>query len=264
MCITYPPEGTNKYGDTQTGYGDTQTGDSIPRQGTVLCLLVNPSRNAIVYVTDIKQGGLPIVVSFDMNTTFDGDDVHKATSIHLHIDVNAMLNNLPESATVYIKKDESDPVGATNNLRGLAAKIKLIGETVSQERKVVKKKTSTNYDKYSRSTERQSDYADDLVVNEEKSFSLSKTVEESADLLAYHNITAKLLLDALNRNSLIMPSLAVTNKGMTDFGDISLLFDKSTIDPSANEQNKLYGADAWTPTQTQLKKNAKFDVDKTV
>ena len=236
----------------------------IPRQGTVLCLLVNPSQNAIVYVTDIKQGGLPIVVSFDMNTTFDGDDVHKATSIHLHIDVNAMLNNLPESATVYIKKDESDPVGATNNLRGLAAKIKLIGETVSQERKVVKKKTSTNYDKYSRSTERQSDYADDLVVNEEKSFSLSKTVEESADLLAYHNITAKLLLDALNRKSLIMPSLAVTNKGMTDFGDISLLFDKSTIDPSANEQNKLYGADAWTPTQTQLKKNAKFDVDKTV
>lgn len=95
-------------------------------------------------------------------------------------------------------------------------------------------------------------------------FALREAVEETKDLLAYHNITAKLLLDALNRNSLLMPSLAITNKGMTDFGDISLLFDKNTIDPESGEQNKLYGADAWTPTQTELKMNAKFDTDKTV
>ena len=95
-------------------------------------------------------------------------------------------------------------------------------------------------------------------------FSLREPIEETKNLLAYHNITPQLLADVLNRNGLLMPSLAVTNKGMTDFGDISLLFDKATIDPSANKQNKLYGADAWTPTQTKLKKNAKFDTDKTV
>lgn len=95
-------------------------------------------------------------------------------------------------------------------------------------------------------------------------FSLRESVEETKDLLAYHNITPKLLADVLRRNGLLMPSLAVTNKGMTDFGSISLLFDKATIDPGKNEQNKLYGADAWTPTQTNLKKNAKFDTDKTV
>ena len=95
-------------------------------------------------------------------------------------------------------------------------------------------------------------------------FSMRDTVEETRDLLAYHNITQQLLLDVLNRKGLLMPSLAVTNKGMTDFGEISLLFDKSTIDPAVNSENRLYGADAWTPTQTKLKKNAKFDTDKTV
>lgn len=107
------------------------------------------------------------------------------------------------------------------------------------------------------------DYKNTSNDNKEK-FSLRDTVEEAKDLVAFHNITESLLTDVLNRNSLLMPSLAVTNKGMTDFGDISLLFDKSTIDPNANKENKLYGADAWTPTQTQLKKNAKFDVDKTI
>ena len=95
-------------------------------------------------------------------------------------------------------------------------------------------------------------------------FSLREPVEESKDLLAYHNITLQLLLDVLSRKSLLMPSLAITNKGMTDFGAISLLFDKATIDPIINALNKLYGSDAWTPTQTKLKKNAKFDTDKTV
>ena len=91
----------------------------------------------------------------------------------------------------------------------------------------------------------------------------SNTVEGSPDLVAFHNTTLKLLTDILNRNGLLMPSLAITNKSMTDFGEISLLFDKSTIDPTSNKDNKLYGADAWTPTQTELKKNAKFDAAKT-
>ena len=88
-------------------------------------------------------------------------------------------------------------------------------------------------------------------------FSMRNTVEETPYLLAYHNIIPKLLWDVLKRNGLLMPSLAITNKGMTDFGEISLLFNKNTVDPDADSQNKLYGADAWTPTQTQLKKNAR-------
>lgn len=132
---------------------------------------------------------------------------------------------------------------------------------VSQPEASVKEKLS----------DRDSSYLDvvnsgDKVVDgiKQEKFSLREPVEESKDLLAYHNITLQLLLDVLSRKSLLMPSLAITNKGMTDFGAISLLFDKATIDPIINALNKLYGSDAWTPTQTKLKKNAKFDTDKTV
>jgi len=95
-------------------------------------------------------------------------------------------------------------------------------------------------------------------------FSLNNTVEETADLLAMHNITLELLVDTLSRGSLIMPSVAVTNKAMVKFGEISLVFDKNTIDPIINTANRLYGADAWTPNQTEIKKNAKFDTNETV
>ncbi|MBQ2396426.1 MAG: hypothetical protein II304_05215 [Bacteroidales bacterium] len=93
---------------------------------------------------------------------------------------------------------------------------------------------------------------------------LRDVVEETADLIAIHNISPTLLIEALNRRSLVMPSLAITNKGLTAFGEISLLFNKDTIDPNLNADNKLFGSDAWTPQQNPLKKNAKFDTDKTI
>lgn len=93
---------------------------------------------------------------------------------------------------------------------------------------------------------------------------LRDVVEETADLIAIHNISPTLLIEALNRRSLVMPSLAITNKGLTAFGEISLLFNKDTIDPNLSAENKLFGSDAWTPQQNPLKKNAKFDTDKTI
>lgn len=99
--------------------------------------------------------------------------------------------------------------------------------------------------------------------SDREDFSMVESVEQKRDLVAMHNMSPSQLSDALKRNGLLAPSLAVTNKGHTEFGDISLLFAKETIDPSESTDNKLYGADAWTPTQTALKKNAKFDVNKT-
>ena len=96
--------------------------------------IVNPARNAIVFITDIKQGGAPVLVAFDRNTLFDGDKVHKATSIHLQMNVQAMLENLPASATVYVKnRNELAAVGATDNLRGLAANVKLTSGDIVTE-----------------------------------------------------------------------------------------------------------------------------------
>lgn len=72
--------------------------------------------------------------------------------------------------------------------------------------------------------------------------------EEPKELIAVHNISEDNLKKVLEAGSLIMPSIAITkaDMGHTGFGDISLLFDKSTINPS-DRRNKVYGGDAWTP-----------------
>lgn len=59
-----------------------------------------------------------------------------------------------------------------------------------------------------------------------------------------------------------MPSIAVTKADMGHgrFGDCSFVFDKSTIDPKADRENKVYGGDAWTPTYPAIEYKASEDV----
>lgn len=80
-------------------------------------------------------------------------------------------------------------------------------------------------------------------------FSLKEPVEERGNLVALHNISADNLLSTLKLGGFPMPSIAITKTdiGHTNFGDISLIFDKDTIDPEKSD-NKVYAADAWTPT----------------
>jgi hypothetical protein len=81
-------------------------------------------------------------------------------------------------------------------------------------------------------------------------FSLSKAVEETNDLVALHNLTADKLSKSLELGGLPMPSLAITKADIphSNFGEITLIFGRETIDPKANKKNKAYSADAWTPT----------------
>lgn len=119
--------------------------------------IFNPDRNAVVYVTNIKQGSLPVVAAFDLNAEFDGDKVHQATSIHLQVDTMSMLENLPASATVYVRKNELDPVGVTNNLRSLAAKIKFIDSNLPQQEGNVNRQYSLSKDNWSKINEMQTE-----------------------------------------------------------------------------------------------------------
>ncbi len=91
------------------------------------------------------------------------------------------------------------------------------------------------------------------------SMTLEEVTEETENLIAMHNITEAQLAEAMEKGGIAAPSIAVTKKGITKFGEISLVFDKTSIDPNVSNDNKLYGSDAWTPNQTQLKKNAVFD-----
>lgn len=85
-------------------------------------------------------------------------------------------------------------------------------------------------------------------------FSLKKPLEETKDLLALHNLTEKNLLDAVRLGGLPMPSIAVVkgDAGHSEYGPISFVFSKDTIDPQLFRSNKVYGYDAWTPTAPQI------------
>ncbi len=87
-------------------------------------------------------------------------------------------------------------------------------------------------------------------VAEVERFSMRAPVEETRDLIAVHNLTEENLESSLNLGGLPSPSIAIikAEQGHSKYGPISIVFDKSTIDPQADSRNKIYGSDAWTPT----------------
>ena len=84
----------------------------------------------------------------------------------------------------------------------------------------------------------------------ETKFSLKTPVEETDKLLALHNKDENSILAAIKLGGLPMPSIAIVKArdGHTKYGPISLVFSKDTIDPQADSRNKVYGGDAYTPT----------------
>lgn len=69
-------------------------------------------------------------------------------------------------------------------------------------------------------------------------------------LMAIHNLNEDKLKGILELGGFPVPSIAVTNPNIINhkqFGNISVLFDKSTIDP-AIEANEIYDRDVWSPT----------------
>lgn len=90
--------------------------------------------------------------------------------------------------------------------------------------------------------------------NVKPKFSLKAPVEETKNLLALHNLTEKNLLDAAKLGGLPMPSIAIVkaDEGHGEYGDISFVFSKDTVDPQLFRSNKVYGYDAWTPTAPRI------------
>jgi hypothetical protein len=74
----------------------------------------------------------------------------------------------------------------------------------------------------------------------------AETGSSDKTLLAIHNLNEEKLKGVLELGGFPVPSIAVTNQPHTNFGDISVIFNKNTIDPSINEANKIYSRDAYT------------------
>lgn len=104
------------------------------------------------------------------------------------------------------------------------------------------------------------------VSKPEKRFSLSSNVEQTKDLIAVHNMTAAELEKSLDLGGLPMPSIAIIKAadGHSEYGDVSLVFGKDTIDPKKSVRNKVYGGDAWTPTFPKIEYKANEKVGKRI
>ena len=189
------------------------------------------TRKSLIFVK-IKNNELKIIAAFSKNVYFDNDYVHKATTVHFRKNVNPMLEKLSASSTVFFKsKNEFDSLSRRNGIIPSAynSKIKFIDEIVSNKTQKVK---PSEHDK-------------------KVKFSVKQPIEETKDLIAIHNTTEEKLLSALELGGLPSPSIAImkaeNTRGNNDFGNISLVFDKSTIDPQADTANKVYSSDAYTP-----------------
>lgn len=81
-------------------------------------------------------------------------------------------------------------------------------------------------------------------------FALKESVEQTKDLIAVHNMHVEDLQNAFELGGMPMPSIAIVKaqQGHNVYGEISLVADKSSIDPQADKYNKVYGGDAYTPT----------------
>ena len=100
-----------------------------------------------------------------------------------------------------------------------------------------------------------------LPVKEQ--FSITEPVEQTQTLLALHNMDEEKLRRTLNLGAWPSPSIAIVEaaQGHSNYGEYSVVFPRSVIDPEADSRNKVYGSDAWTPTwrNAQIEYEVNYD-----
>lgn len=86
----------------------------------------------------------------------------------------------------------------------------------------------------------------------------SRNEQKTKTLVALHNLTEEKFLKTLELGGFPMPSIAITKAGIphTNFGDITVVFGKETIDPKVSRYNAVYSADAWTPVVPRIEYEA--------
>lgn len=90
------------------------------------------------------------------------------------------------------------------------------------------------------------------TFNNDIRYALSKDTETNK-LVAIHNTSEHKLMESINLGGLAVPSIAITKaeQGHENFGEISLIFKKDTIDPT-NNLNKVYDADVYSKRFPQV------------
>lgn len=122
---------------------------------------------------------------------------------------------------------------------------------IDRQRVYFSEKNAGSNSRRNRGTERDSTIRYALTIDGE---TVSGTVEETNDLVALHNLTEEKLLKVLDLGGFPMPSIAVTKPSLAhdNFGDITVVFGRETIDPQRDSRNKVFSRDAWTPTTPRV------------
>lgn len=182
-----------------------------------------------IMTSDIDGDGKPLLVGIERNVSMDREPVNAIRSVYGLDNPGAWLRNQFTGGKEYIPLNKEK---ANAFLQTYGAYSALVGDGIRSTDAIV----------------------EDSRSNVKSKFSLKKPVEETKNLLALHNLTEKNLLDAVRLGGLPMPSIAVVkgNAGHSEYGPISFVFSKDTIDPQLFRSNKVYGYDAWTPTAPQI------------
>lgn len=80
----------------------------------------------------------------------------------------------------------------------------------------------------------------------------TKTNTNTKNLIAQHNTSEEKLMEALDLGALPVPSIAITksNTPISNYGDITLLFNKNTINPT-DRRNVAYNSDIYSTRRPQ-------------
>ena len=92
---------------------------------------------------------------------------------------------------------------------------------------------------------------EEVLQDGKPKFQMIGEVEATDSLVAVHNKSVSGLRRMLQRGGVPFPSIAIKKAGSSHegFGEVSIVFPRSTIDPAASRWNRLYSNDAWTPTE---------------
>ena len=168
---------------------------------------------------------------------------------------NAAYNGSNLTEMEVIEEMLCDFNGQMNIFSGVLADAPAIRETYNRLLEIV-----------SGETEKDNAFESKKTLPVQQKFSMETPIEQTNNLIALHNLTEVNLKKDIKLGGFPAPSIAVTGAdvGHTDFGDISLIMNKSSVDPESNLKNQTYSADIWSPTVPTLEYEANPKVEKKI
>ena len=105
-----------------------------------IAVIENNERNAFVFVTNLKENGKYIIIGFEKSTLFDGDKVHKATSIHSRQNIDLYLKKINNSNIFVENENKLIEMfqGVQNDIERLKQNNKFTKIKISQKNEFVK------------------------------------------------------------------------------------------------------------------------------